>query len=386
VVHVQPSESETVISQLGRTVFSPHSPFYVGLIFSTATILIMAANTSFADFPRLAALQAGDGFLPRWMLDRDNRLVFGVGITVLSVAAAVLLVAFKASVTHLIPLYAVGVFLSLTLSQAGMAVHWKRSAHLQPGESQPRYSPEGLLVTTLHHDRRWRFKLLLSAFGATMTGIVTCIFAVAKFAQGAWIIVILIPALLFVLSRIHRHYLRVEDEMDVVVDGELSDYLDSHVTTLHLLIVGGIQRHTLPALREFVQMGGYGGTRQAVHVNVNEEAVTQLKAQWRALGLDKRGLPLVILPSHFGAGDVVGTLASYVRGALSVDDDIRVNVVITDWATNSTWWGWLLTPALHHLTGARLRLAFLAEDRVTVTNHRYLARTQPVDERVPVEV
>ncbi len=82
-----------------------------------------------------------------------------------------------------------------------------------------------------------------------------------------------------------------------------------------------------------------------------------------------------MLPSHFGAGDVVGTLSSYVHGAISVDPTIRVNVVITDWAASDHWWGWLLTPALHHLTGARLRLAFLAEDRVTVTNYRYLLRS-----------
>jgi hypothetical protein len=112
-----------------------------------------------------------------------------------------------------------------------------------------------------------------------------------------------------------------------------------------------------------------------VHVDVNEQETERLRRKWREIGIDRMGLPLVVLPSHFGAGDVIGTLVSYVRGALAVDDAIRVEVVITDWATNTSWWGWLLTPALHHLTGARLRLAFLAEDRVTVTNYRYLARS-----------
>jgi amino acid transporter len=121
--HAQASESETIISQIGRTVFSAQSPFYIALIFGTAAILIMAANTAFADFPRLAAFQAGDGFLPRWLLDRDNRLVYGVGISILSVAAGLLIVAFRADVSSLIPLYAIGVFMSFTLSQAGMIVH-----------------------------------------------------------------------------------------------------------------------------------------------------------------------------------------------------------------------------------------------------------------------
>ncbi|MBX7111935.1 MAG: APC family permease [Dehalococcoidia bacterium] len=371
VTHAQASESETVISQLGRTVFSAHSPFYVAVIFGTAAILILAANTSFVDFPRLAALQAGDRFLPGWLMDRDNRLVFGVGISVLSVAAGALLIVFQASVTHLIPLYAVGVFLSITLSQAGMAVHWRRSGRLRPGEQLPRYSPDGELVTTIEHDGGWHWKLALSAAGATMTAVITCIFAVAKFTQGAWIIVIVIPTLLVVFFRIHRHYRTVQRAMTLQRD-EIRPYLEQPVVTLHLLVVAGLQRHTLPALREFVHMPGYGGMRQAVHVDVNEQATAELRQQWRELGIDAMGLPLVILPSHYGAGDVIDTLVSYVRGALSVDDSLRVEVVITDWASNTSWWGWLLTPALHHLTGARLRLAFLAEDRATVKNYRTL--------------
>lgn len=369
--HAQASESETIISQLGRTVFGAQSPFYVAVIFGTAAILILAANTSFVDFPRLAALQAGDRFLPGWLMDRDNRLVFGVGISVLSVAAAVLLVVFQASVTHLIPLYAVGVFMSITLSQAGMAVHWRRTGRLRPGERQPRYTPDGQLVTTLVHDRGWRWKLALSTAGAVMTGAITCIFAVAKFTQGAWVIVILIPTLLVIFFRIHRHYRTVQRAM-ALERNEVRPYLEEPVVTLHLLVVSALQRHTLPALREFVHMAGYGGMRQAIHVDVNEQATAELKLQWRELGIDTLGLPLVVLPSHFGADDVIDTLVSYVRGALSVDDSLRVDVVITDWASNTKWWGWLLTPALHHLTGARLRLAFLAEDRVTVKNYRTL--------------
>jgi len=374
-INAAPSESETIVSQLGRTVFGAHSPLYVAVIFGTAAILILAANTSFVDFPRLAALQAGDRFLPSWLLDRDNRLVFGVGISVLSVAAGLLLIVFQASVTHLIPLYAVGVFTSITLSQAGMAVHWRRTGRLDPGERSPRYAPDGQLVTTLHHDRNWHWKLALSAIGAVVTGLITCIFAVAKFTQGAWVIVIVIPMLLAVFFRIHRHYRSVQSAM--ALDGaEIRPYLDEPVVTLNLLVVAALQRHTLPALREFVHMAGYGGMRQAVHVDVDEDAAAALKRRWRELGIDELGLPLVILPSQVGAGDVIDTVVSYVRGALSVDDSLRVEVVITDWASNTSWWGWLLTPALHHLTGARLRLAFLTEERVTVKNYRTL--TTPV--------
>jgi len=168
--HAQASTSETVISQLGRTIFGAHSPFYVAVIFGTAGVLVMAANTSFADFPRLAALHAGDGFLPRWMTDRDNRLVYGIGITVLTLASGLLIVLFKADVSRLIPLYAIGVFVSFSISQSGMVVRWFKTSRLKPGEQVPSFSPEGVLVTTLEHDRHWRFKATLNAFGALMTG------------------------------------------------------------------------------------------------------------------------------------------------------------------------------------------------------------------------
>jgi amino acid transporter len=366
------SGSETIMSQIGRTVLGTHSPFYIALIFGTAAILIMAANTAFADFPRLAAFQAGDGFLPRWMLDRDNRLVFGVGVSVLSLAAGLLIIVYRAEVSALIPLYAIGVFLSFTLSQAGMVVHWRRVRRLRPGERIPRYAAGNMLVTTLEYDRRWPWKLAICMVGTVMAATVTVIFAVAKFTEGAWIIIVVIPTLVFFLSRIHSHYRKVERDI-AAEDVDIRAYLDEPVRTLQILVVGDLNKHTLPALREFVHMAGYGGVRQAVHVNVDDETTAHLKQQWRDLGIDQMGVQLVVLPSHFGAGDVVGTLSSYVHGALAVDPEIRVNVVITDWAASSRWWSWLLTPALHHLTGARLRLAFLAEDRVTVTNYRYLA-------------
>jgi hypothetical protein len=243
---------------------------------------------------------------------------------------------------------------------------------MKPGEREPRYAAGNMLVTTLEADPRWRLKLATSVVGTAMAGIVTVIFAVAKFTEGAWIILVIIPLLVLMLSRIHSHYQQVSREI-AAEQVDIRAYLEEPVRTLHVLVVGDLSKHTLPALREFVHMEGYGGVRQAVHVNVDEQETAGLKQQWRDLGIDQMGVQLVVLPSAFGAGDVVGTLSSYVHGALGVDPKIRVNVVITDWAANSHWWSWLLTPALHHLTGARLRLAFLAEDRVTVTNYRYLA-------------
>ena len=147
-----PSEHETVISQLTRTVYGSQGVFYLCTIVSTSVILIMACNTSFADFPRLSALMAADGFLPRQLTYRGSRLVYSRGIMALALIASLLIIIFNASVTGLIPLYAIGVFLSFTLSQAGMARRWWKIGHLQPGiEVKERGS-------TLRYQAKWKLK------------------------------------------------------------------------------------------------------------------------------------------------------------------------------------------------------------------------------------
>ncbi|HLZ69904.1 MAG TPA: APC family permease [Dehalococcoidia bacterium] len=371
--HAQASTSETVISQLGRTVFSSTSPLYVAVIFGTAAILVMAANTSFADFPRLAALHAGDGFLPRWLTDRDNRLVYGIGISVLSLASGLLIAVFHADVDLLIPLYAIGVFLSFTISQAGMVVRWEKTAKLRPGEEVPSYSPEGVLVTTLRHDRHWRLKQALNGFGCAMTATVTVIFGFAKFSEGAWIVIVLVPVLTFIFFRIHHHYKAVKDELAVAPE-EADKFLNLPSRKLMLLAVNDLSRHTLPALRDVLQAGGSGLVRQAIHVETNEHDAADLAHQWEEQHLEERGVPLVVLPSAFGGGDVVGDLVSYVRGVLAADPEIRVDVLIPEWSSGGSLWTWLAARGLHHLTGSRLKLAFLGQSRVTVTNHRYVLR------------
>ena len=394
--HAQPSTSETVISQIGRTVFSPHSPAYVALIFGTAAILVMAANTSFADFPRLAALHAGDGFLPQWLTDRDNRLVFGFGTTVLSLMAGLLIALFKADVDRLIPLYAIGVFLSFTISQAGMVVRWQKVSKLAPGECRPSYSPEGVLVTTLEHDRRWRQKQIINGVGSTTAGVVTIIFAVAKFTEGAWIVVFLIPAMLVVLFRIHHHYRFVQQRLRIS-DLDLEQSLDAPDRHMMLLAVGSLDRHTVPALRHVLKSSAPTTARQAIHIDVNEHHTEALRTQWEEHRLSEKGLPLVIVPSEFGGGDIVGDLVSYVRGILAADTDVTVEVIIPEWTASVVWWQWALTRVLHHMTGSRIKLAFLGQNRVTVTNYRYVladseelpipaAPEQEEDrERVPVD-
>src|SRR5207247_1128908 len=172
-----PSEQETVISQLARTAFLGRGPLYLAAIAATTLILIMAANTAYAGFPRLSALQAADGFLPRQLTYRGSRLVFSRGIMALAVIAIVLIVVFEASVTSLIPLYAIGVFLSFTLSQAGMTRRWWKVGRLPPGAEVHQKE------TVLRSDRLWRVKMLSNGIGAVLTAAVAVGFAATKFQQ-----------------------------------------------------------------------------------------------------------------------------------------------------------------------------------------------------------
>ena len=200
--HVQPAAQVTVISQVGKTVFGGTPPYYV-LQAATMLILIMASNTSFADFPRLASIMARDGFLPRHMMFRGDRLAFSAGILVLGVLASVLLVLFKADTHRLIPLYAVGVFLSFTLSQSGMVIHWLRS-----------------------QDTGRRRSMIINGVGAVGTGIVVIIAASTKFTHGAWIVLIAIPFLVMMCAQIGRHYRRVSHQLELR-EGDLTELLST---------------------------------------------------------------------------------------------------------------------------------------------------------------
>ena len=139
-----------------------------------------------------------------------------------------------------------------------------------------------------------------------------------------------------------------------------------------LLAIDELGRHTLPALRDLLQTNGPTIARRAIHIDVDERTSQELQRQWREHRLQELGLPLVLLPSDFGGGDVVGDLVNYVRDVLAADSEMTVELVIPEWTSGTAWWQWLFTRMLHHLTGSRLKLAFLAQNRVTVTNHRYV--------------
>jgi hypothetical protein len=202
-VQAVPSHEETVISQLARTVYGVQGIGYLGYALTIAgafAVLFMAANTPFADFPQLAALHSGDGFLPRQLTYRGRRLVFTWGVLTLSFSAIAIVIITGAIVTNLIPLYAIGVFLGFTISQVGMTRRFWRAGRLKPGEFT--YG----LETKITYDPRWSLKMFISGLGAVVTFIVMLVFIITKFTSGAWFIVLAIPTLVWVFFRIHKHY------------------------------------------------------------------------------------------------------------------------------------------------------------------------------------
>ena len=276
------SLTETVISQLGRAIWGAGTMWYV-LLGGTTLILIMAANTSFADFPRLGALQAGDGFLPRQLTYRGSRLVFTYGIAALAGFASLLIIAFQAETTALIPLYAIGVFLSFTISQTGMAVRWWKSGHLKPGEE---IVEKG---STVRFDPLWKVKLGVNGFGGVLTFIVMIVFAVTKFRDGAWIVVFLIPTLVLIFFRIHQHYRHVAKNLSLETYGEPHHIMRNRV----VLLIGGVHRGVLHALKYARSLSD---DITAVYVAVDPVETEKVMKKWQYWG---DGVRLQIIDSPY---------------------------------------------------------------------------------------
>ncbi|HEX2906198.1 MAG TPA: APC family permease [Phototrophicaceae bacterium] len=259
-IQAVPSHHETIISQIARTIYGAGGVGYVGYILTIIgafLVLFMAANTPFADFPQLAALHSGDGFLPRQLTYRGRRLVFNWGILTLAVCSIVLVVITGAVVTNLIPLYAIGVFLGFTISQTGMSRRFWRAGQLKPGEFT--YG----LETKITYDPHWRLKLIVSGTGAFVTFIVMLVFIITKFTTGAWFIVLLIPTLVMVFFRIHQHYketaakLRLDQtptfprqpvKFDPEIHNELAIYFCDTWSQVAVAVVEAILRRGLPML------------------------------------------------------------------------------------------------------------------------------------------
>ena len=351
-IQAVPSETETVISQLARTIFNGQGILYLGAILGTTVILILAANTAFAGFPRLSALLAGDGFMPRQLTYRGSRLVYSYGIIALGVAASILIIIFQASVTRLIPLYAIGVFLSFTLAQAGMTRRWWRSGKLdktvQP-EDHNRPHP-------LHYDKRWFVKMISNALGALCTALVVGVFAVTKFHDGAWIVLILTPILIGIFLWIHRHYANMASRLSLENYGEPPPYNARHRV---IVPISGVHRGTLAALR-YARMLSDDVT--AVHVSMEPEDTEKAQHKWAKWG---RGTRLVILDSPYRL--FVEPLLSYINEILSSrQPNETITIVVPHFVAETK-----LHNALHMQTAELLRRELLETPGVVITEVPY---------------
>jgi amino acid transporter len=294
-IEAVPSHTQTIVSQLGMAVFGGGSPLHLALLGGATLILIMAANTAFADFPRLSAFLARDGFLPKQLMYRGSRLVFSYGIVALAAAASLLVTVFQARTTALIPLYAVGVFMSFSLSQAGMAMRWWRSGQLKPGETREQ------IASRLEHDPHWKLKLAINGFGAACTFVVMWIFAITKFLAGAWIVVIVIPVLVVMFLGVNRHYRRVARQLSLDAFGAPMRPRRHRV----ILTIGGVHRGTLRALN---YARALSPDVTAVHVSLDPDEEQKVRAKWETWG---DGVRLVIIPSPYRA--LIEPLLDYIR-------------------------------------------------------------------------
>jgi len=332
---VVPVETETVVSQIARRLHGT-GVFYYMIQAATALILVLAANTSFADFPRLSSLLARDRYVPRQFANLGERLVFSNGIMVLGAMAAVLLVIFGGETHALIPLYAVGVFISFTLSQSGMVRHWMRDR--RPG---------------------WRHRAIINGTGAMATGIVTVVIGATKFTHGAWIVVLVIPTLVATFMAMRRHYDDVAEELSL--EGLAAPPELRHTV---LIIVGDLHRGVVRAVQYAKTLAAPTVAVRAVFVETDPAKTAKLEEKWTRYGL---GVPLVILNSPYRS--LLRPLVEYLDALQAQGDDHMVTVVIPEFLP-SKWW----QHVLHNQTALLIKGTLLFRKNTVVVDVPYLLK------------
>jgi amino acid transporter len=330
---VTPREDETVLSQLARRIVGSGFLYYE-IQTVTTLILLLAANTSFADFPRLSFFLAWDRFIPRQFANQGDRLVFSNGILILGGLAAILLVAFRGSTHALIPLYAVGVFISFTLSQASMVRRWLR----RRGEG-------------------WWWRVLLNAVGAAATGVVLLTIGMTKFTHGAWIVVLLIPTLVFAFMIVRRHYEEVATQLSLE-SMEPPPPLQNTV----LVLVGDLHRGVVKAL-QYAQTLSVNA--KAVFVESDPERTHRLEQRWAKWGM---GLPLIVLTSPYRS--LLGPLIQYVDHILEQGGENHIVTIVLPEFIPARWWQHLL----HNQTALLIKGSMLFRKNVIVTDVPYHLR------------
>jgi amino acid transporter len=325
--HVMPTEMESGVSQMARAVFGQGSPLYYAVQAATMLILVLAANTAYADFPRLSSIVARDGYLPRQFMNQGDRLAFSNGILVLSVFAAVLIIAFRGDTQLLLPLYMIGVFVSFTLSQAGMVIHWRKTK--EPG---------------------WKTSAVINGFGAIVTGIVLIIVAVTKTLEGAWIVLLLIPLIVAVFRSTRQHYKHVASQLT------LRGYEpDQRAHNTVVMPIGGMQRAVVEALRYAETLSD---DVRAVYVDIDPKATEQIRRDWDRWG---GRVTLVVLPSPYRS--VMEPLLAYITQVETDRPNDYVTVILPEFVP-ARWWQHLL----HNQSALLIKGALLFRPNTVVTS------------------
>ena len=325
-----PREEETLISQIARISLGG-GVLYYAMQAATMMILILAANTSYNGFPRLASLLAQDSFLPRQMRTQGDRLAFSNGIVILGAFAALLLVIFQGDTHALIPLYAVGVFLSFTLSQAGMVHHWLD-----------------------RKGRGWRKALAINLTGAIATGAATVVLAITKFTHGAWVVVVLIPVLIAMFRKIRWHYRLAEWQLSL----DMYERPPTPSKNIVIMPISGVDRATVMAL-DYARE--HGGDLRAVHIEVDPAETVTFKRDWDKWG---NGVPLVVLPSPYRS--FLAPMLDYIEDVRRQHPTAWITVVLPE-VLPAIWWQNLL----HNQRALLIKAALLFKFRVVVTDVPY---------------
>lgn len=336
--HAVPDETRTVISQIAMQVFGPGIGFYA-VQATTAFILVLAANTAYTDFPLLMSLIARDGFMPRQFAKRGKRLSFSNGIIILCVAACILIILFRGDTNLLLPLYAVGVFISFTLSQSGMFLRWTRQK--TPG---------------------WRHKAFINGFGAVVTFFTVIILAVTKFKHGAWIVCILIPLVVYMMTRIKKHYDKVAGELKLSPQQRPIDVNSSNDEKRVIILVDSLNKSFLKSLNYSRHISK---NVIAFHVSTDVESAEALRKKWDEYNV---GIPLVIEYSPYR--DLLTPLLKFIRSEEEcTKSGDSVTVVLSQFVITK-WWHNLL----HNQTSMFIRNKLYRERNVSVITIPYIIK------------
>ena len=346
-LHLVPTESESILSQMTRAI-AGRNLIYFWVQFFTASILFLAANTAYQDFPRLSSFLSNDRFMPGWMQNRGDRLVYSSGIAVLAFIASLIVILFKANEIAMLPLYALGVTLSFSISQSGMFRLMGRIAHLKPGESIQ------TKVTRIHYEKGVRWKQALNAFGAVVTFVVFIILMSTKFVEGAWIVVVIIPILIFMFYSIHRHYEHVSAALST---RDLKPESLTEVADTVIIPIGDVHRGTLRAL---VYAKRLSKDVRAICVSTSPEMKARLLMRWNRFPKLTRRVKLIVIETDYR--DVISPIIDYIEQVnLTEFPDKLLTVVVPVFIPSRA-----TERLLHNQTAVQLRWALQSHKDIVI--------------------